>query len=988
MSKFNRKVNFLFRARALALLVSLILLAACGAGADLPPQATPTAVDTVSPDTTVGDKVTLVPEPSATATPGAAGGFDCASVTQIPAAECAALVALYNSTNGSDWADNSGWLTTNTPCSWTGITCTGDHIIDITLSYNQLTGPLPPALGNLSHLRVAQLGANQLHGPIPAELGNLSELGTLYLWDNLLTGPLPTELGNLHKLRSLSLARNQLSGSIPPELGKAVSLEWLDLSHNQFSGAIPTALGELDNLYALYLSHNQLSGTIPVIFGNLSKLDELDLSYNQLRGPVPEFVTHINQRRLWGNQLEGTIIADGQSPFNVDDRGVLFSADPSLATSIWPEMKPASPLPEVLEGPGYWLAVPEHVRFTFADPDLPPERRRMGFNLAAEGQILVFPLAELAGMNTLVPPKIGALRNLLLERGTVQAGDLPLLPLTNAAQVFHAQEEYLDSGYVQGLRFISQHSQDPHPILLSQELFYTFQGFSDDGAYYVAAFFPINSAALPDKIEVEDWEAFHANYDAYLAETTAELNQLPPSEFTPDLTLLDALVTSLRIKPDTLATSDLAYRLPIVVEQLPSVAPLELDIDPAAGLITYQKDRQLWLSQADLSGEPLKLAECSDQHKAICSLPGITWSPDGSHFFYQITVNGEHRLLISDLQGQQQGFRLSHLPSRDPVWSPDGNKIILFIVDPSRPWGDHSNRDLSPLDMGFIEEVWQLQMEPSGIWLAPPKVTDLETAGIGCGGGGGSTSDTLYDIQGGFALGYQAARQMGWANDDVMIYPLTCDYWQGYGRLDTQTWQPLAPYRSLLRGLTLDSSSSRWYAVTGLNRDDDPNHNRLVTGTAGGTTYEVIDTAVPVEMVFVGLQSGRLYYTSRELLAHKDLSEQIKWNKSIEPYFNFYHTQLWTILPDGTDERLLWESDDHSFSRVTETMDGAVLFVLIENDVELYEAIAGGAPEEEWMEHLPHTHIMRLSLNSNVPEIWLEDAHSLTAWYPRALMTK
>ena len=123
-------------------------------------------------------------------------------------------------------------------------------------------------------------------------------------------------------------------------------------------------------------------------------------------------------------------------------------------------------------------------------------------------------------------------------------------------------------------------------------------------------------------------------------------------------------------------------------------------------------------------------------------------------------------------------------------------------------------------------------------------MTDLETPGIGCGGGGTSTSDNLYDIQGGFALGYQAARQMAWAIEDVLIYPLTCDYWQGYGRLDTQAWQPLAPFSGQLRGLTLDASGSRWYAVTGYNRDRDPLNNRLVTGTAGGTTYEVLETAV------------------------------------------------------------------------------------------------------------------------------------------------
>lgn len=669
----------------------------------------------------------------------------------------------------------------------------------------------------------------------------------------------------------------------------------------------------------------------------------------------------------------------------VSEYGISFQYDPYLAAILKGEVVDAFTDDD---GMSYML-LPQHLAFSFANSYVSddPLLQRQQLNLETMPRIVVYPAAAYAAMHPLAGTQIEQLQALLEARPTAPGGSLPYLPLQNAAQVFHSQLAYLTFANGAGVRYVTVFAQGVNPIT-NQEIIYTFQGLTDDGQFYVAAFFPVTTAVLPDTVQVEDWDAFHANYDTYISETTADLDQLPPTAFTPELTLLDALVTSLRIEPGTLATDDLAYRLPIFVEQLPSVAPLELNIDPAAGLITYQKDRQLWLSQADLSGDSFTLAECAERDKVICDLPRITWSPDGSHFFYQVTVNGEHRLLISDLQGQQQGFRLSHLPSRDPVWSPDGNKIVLFIVDSNRPWGDHSSLDFSALNFGFMEEVWQLQMEPSGIWLAPTKVTDLETAGIGCGGGGGSTSDALYDIQGGFALGHQAAREMVWTNDDAIIYPLTCDYWQGYGRLDTQTGHPLAPYSGLLRGLTLDSSGSRWFAVTGFNRNDDPANNRLVTGTADRTEYEVIETAVPVEMVFVGLESGRLYYTSRELLEHKDLSKQIKWDKSVAPYFNFYHTQLWTILPDGSDERLLWESDDHSFSRVTETMEGDVLFVLIENDVELYETIAGGTPEEEWIAHLPHTHIMHLSLKSNEPEICLEDAHSLAAWYPRELTTK
>ena len=177
----------------------------------------------------------------------------------------------------------------------------------------------------------------------------------------------------------------------------------------------------------------------------------------------------------------------------------------------------------------------------------------MGMNLAAEAQIFVYPLAKLADINPMVRTQIERLQSLLAERGTVPAGELPLLPVVNSAQVFHAQAQYLDFGSIQGLRFISQHSQDPRPIMLSQELFYSFQGFTDDGAYYLAAFFPVTTAVLPDTITEVDLAVINdseASYAAYLSETTAVLDQLPPAEFIPNLTSLDAVVTSLQLEPN------------------------------------------------------------------------------------------------------------------------------------------------------------------------------------------------------------------------------------------------------------------------------------------------------------------------------------------------------------------------------------------------------------------------------------------------------
>ncbi len=422
---------------------------------------------------------------------------------------------------------------------------------------------------------------------------------------------------------------------------------------------------------------------------------------------------------------------------------------------------------------------------------------------------------------------------------------------------------------------------------------------------------------------------------------------------------------------------------PVIFEQLTSLEPLAINLDPAAGLIAYQKDNQLWLNKADLSGEPVSIKTCSEGNSSFSCVPQIHWSPDGTRFFYETPYDQPYQLIISDLQGRQQGIAVSERPYRSPVWSPEGDKIIFFIGT-NRPWGDHDFDNGDPSrDFGFIDEVWQLEMDATGTWLSPQKLTDLETPGIGCGGGGRSYSDELYESQDGFSYGFQSARKMFWTPDDVIIYHLACDgtLSLGYGRYDVRANQQLEPYEGTLHGLVLDASGSRWYAITGHSHENLA-ENQLVTGTVMGTNYEHIETAVPVEMLFVGPQSGRLYYTSREQYDHKDLSGQIGWGASLPPSFHFYHTQLWALHPDGSSERLLWEADDHSYSRITEASDGDVLFVLIENDVALYEAMASGVPEEEWPEYLPHTYIMRLSLDDPQPEIWLEDTRDLNIWYP------
>ena len=92
----------------------------------------------------------------------------------------------------------------------------------------ELTGVIPPALGDLTGLEYLNLSENSLTGEIPPELGNLSNLKELALLTTGLRGSVPAELGNLTNLTSLSLGDNELSGCIPKALSDTITELYID----------------------------------------------------------------------------------------------------------------------------------------------------------------------------------------------------------------------------------------------------------------------------------------------------------------------------------------------------------------------------------------------------------------------------------------------------------------------------------------------------------------------------------------------------------------------------------------------------------------------------------------------------------------------------------------------------------------------------------------------------------------------------------------
>ena len=180
----------------------------------------------------------------------------------------------------------------------------------LNLYWNQLSGEIPPALGDLSNLEILDLSRNQLSGRIPPQLGNLRSLVELRLRENELSGLIPAELGNLSSLERLDLYRNQLEGRIPAGLENLRSLVYLNLYENGLSGEIPAELGSLSNLVWFQLQRNRLSGGIPTELGNLSNLEGLWLHNNQLSGEIPTELgnlLNLTNLNLYNNQLSGEI---------------------------------------------------------------------------------------------------------------------------------------------------------------------------------------------------------------------------------------------------------------------------------------------------------------------------------------------------------------------------------------------------------------------------------------------------------------------------------------------------------------------------------------------------------------------------------------------------------------------------------------------------------------------------------------------------------
>ena len=235
----------------------------------------------------------------------------------------------------------------------------------------------------------------------------------------------------------------------------------------------------------------------------------------------------------------------GDTRYQLD--GISFVVPACMALRPTVETVPAAPLDP---NGGPMIYYPAHRQVSF-----------VGYPLSGkyfEPLLRVFPVAEFEPMSDMSADRITRMREVLKDQTIEPKNTLPLLPGYNAAQVFHAQVKFLDFQSGRGLRWLTELAQYSAPVN-NRDLFYSYQGMTSDGKYWISVMLPLNTAYLqqnPDSVEVPPGGLPQPvpgspnqadELKAYYTLMVGLLDNTPNAAFLPALDCLDVLVTSITI---------------------------------------------------------------------------------------------------------------------------------------------------------------------------------------------------------------------------------------------------------------------------------------------------------------------------------------------------------------------------------------------------------------------------------------------------------
>ncbi|HEX7573549.1 MAG TPA: hypothetical protein VF514_10685 [Bacteroidota bacterium] len=231
-------------------------------------------------------------------------------------------------------------------------------------------------------------------------------------------------------------------------------------------------------------------------------------------------------------------------------KSVTLVFDSALAKEYLAETVPALPLEEKTDKPDG--VAPQHIVITLRD-SYAGRLHREPSSMYALPQISIFPTSDPSdpgfdGEFPTVHRAVNDLDRLLGRRAVSPAESIPFLPWADERQLFVGRKRLVRFRDGRGVLFLTQYDQEQSPIN-NELLVYTFQGLTDDNAWYVSAVFPVAAQGIPASGRVDNAAAFRAGYEEYVKQTAEKLNKLPAKKFTPDLALLEEIIRSLKVGP-------------------------------------------------------------------------------------------------------------------------------------------------------------------------------------------------------------------------------------------------------------------------------------------------------------------------------------------------------------------------------------------------------------------------------------------------------
>ncbi|MBI2331321.1 MAG: hypothetical protein HYU84_04015 [Chloroflexi bacterium] len=160
-------------------------------------------------------------------------------------------------------------------------------------------------------------------------------------------------------------------------------------------------------------------------------------------------------------------------------------------------------------------------------------------------QIMIFRAAEYSQYSELMASTVNTLQSLQYVDGQ------PLPEELNAD--FSAQIHAVNFKNGHGIRYLTQVFQNFNPVN-NKELFYYYQGLTDDGQYFVQATLPINTAYLPADDNPNtplpaDGIPFNMDdFPGYLDAVKQKLNSTETFNFNPYLDALDEMIASMQVR--------------------------------------------------------------------------------------------------------------------------------------------------------------------------------------------------------------------------------------------------------------------------------------------------------------------------------------------------------------------------------------------------------------------------------------------------------